>query len=99
MEGTRTGVRLPLKLISYRQSCYTDRQNEMSRKTVSLLLLSAAIVMVVLAAATLMPFPASMVSDLGYNALCPLAPWSTLALLIVGGICWAMRQHINRSPQ
>jgi hypothetical protein len=71
----------------------------MSRKTVSLLLLSTAIVMFVLAAATLLPFPASMVSDLGYNALCPFAPWSTLAILIVGGLCWIARQHLNRAPQ
>ena len=71
----------------------------MSRKNVSFLLLAAAMVLAILGAATLIPFPSTMSSDLGYNALCPFAPWSTIALLFVAAVCWVMRNHINSKPQ
>ncbi len=70
----------------------------MSRKNLSFALLATAIVMVVMAAATLLPLPSSKISDLGYYALCPFAPWSTLALLLVAGICWVVRQYIDSRP-
>src|SRR5579863_10339502 len=60
----------------------------MSRPTLSFLFLASAVVFAVLAAATVIPFPSSMMSDLGYYTLCPFAPWSTLMLLFVAGISW-----------
>jgi hypothetical protein len=66
----------------------------MSRQTLSFILLASALVFVVLAAATLLPLPSSTTSDLGYFALCPFAPWSSLLLLAVAGGCWMVRRHI-----
>jgi hypothetical protein len=59
----------------------------------SAVLLSTAVVLVILAAVTLMPFPSLTISDLGYAAFCPFAPWSTLMLLLLAGITWALRRH------
>jgi hypothetical protein len=67
----------------------------MSRQTLSLLLLASDILLVALAAVTLVPHRSSMISDLGYFTLCPFAPWSTLALLLLAGIGWVVREHIN----
>jgi MprA protease rhombosortase-interaction domain-containing protein len=67
----------------------------MSRQTLSFLFLASAIVFLVLAIVTLLPFPSSTISDLGYQALCPFAPWSTLMLLLLGGIGWALRRHVK----
>jgi hypothetical protein len=67
----------------------------LSRSTVSFLLLANAVVFVVMAAATLMPFPTSSVSDLGYYSLCPFAPWSTLILLLIAGMSWVLWRHIG----
>jgi len=69
----------------------------MSRQTVSVLLLALAAVLLLLAAATLMQFPSQMISDLGYSALCPFAPWSTLMLLLLAGLSWALRRHFTTS--
>jgi len=50
-----------------------------------------------LAATTLVPASPSAgsgdLSDLGYYALCPFAPWSTLILLVCVGVCWMLRGH------
>jgi hypothetical protein len=70
----------------------------MSRETLSLLLLVAAILLTVAAAATLVPFPSPMISDMGYHTLCPFAPWSTLTLLFLAGVGWVVRQHVNAQP-
>ena len=70
----------------------------MSRETLSLLLLVAAILLAVAAAATLVPFPSPMISDMGYHTLCPFAPWSTLTLLFLAGVGWVVRQHVNSQP-
>jgi len=67
----------------------------MPRQTLSLLLRAAAILLAVLAAATLVPFSNRMVSDLGYHTLCPFAPWSTLTLLFCAWLCWVMRGYLN----
>jgi hypothetical protein len=67
----------------------------MPRKTLSLLLLASAVLLAVLAAATLVPFSSPMISDLGYHTLCPFAPYSTLALLFLAGLGWVVRRHIN----
>jgi hypothetical protein len=66
----------------------------MSRSTLSFLFLASSIVFLLLAVATLVPFPSTMLSDLGYYSLCPFAPWSTLMLLFVAGVSWALRRHI-----
>jgi hypothetical protein len=66
----------------------------MSRQNSSLVFLASAVVFAVLAATTVIPFHASMLSDLGYYTLCPFAPWSTLMLLFGAGISWVLRGHI-----
>jgi hypothetical protein len=70
----------------------------MSRQTLSSLLLAAAILFVVLAVATLVPFSSPMMSDLGYHTLCPFAPYSTLALLFLAALGWVLRRYINERP-
>lgn len=68
----------------------------MPRHTLSTLLLVSAVVLVVLAAATLIPSSSLTISDLGYRTFCPFAPWSTLTLLFFAGLSWVVRGHINR---
>ena len=70
----------------------------MSRQTLSTILLIVAIVLFVLAAATLMPSSAPKVSDLGYSTFCPFAPYSTLTLLFFGWLSWMVRRHVDRQP-
>jgi hypothetical protein len=67
----------------------------MSRQNLSPLLLAAAILLAVGALVTIVPSSGATVSDLGYHTLCPFAPWSTLTLLFLAGLGWAVRQHIN----
>jgi hypothetical protein len=71
----------------------------MSRHTLSLLLLVAIVVLAVLAAATLIPSSSLMVSDLGYRTFCPFAPYSTITLLFLAALGWAVRRHINAQEQ
>jgi len=47
-----------------------------------------------LAVLTLLPFTAPRANDLGYMSMCPFAPWSTLSLLVVAGVIWAIRQYL-----
>ena len=61
-------------------------------------LFAAAILLSILAAATLLPSDASVLSDLGYKSLCPFAPWSTLTLLMLAGLAWIVRRHIESQP-
>jgi hypothetical protein len=70
----------------------------MTRQTLSLVLLIGSILLAALAAATLVPYPNAMVSDLGYHTLCPFAPWSTLTLLFLAGVAWVVRQHVDVQP-
>ena len=51
-----------------------------------------------LAVLTLLPLPASKANDLGYVSACPFAPWSSLALLLVAGLLWAVRQYLLTLP-
>jgi hypothetical protein len=67
----------------------------MSRETLSSLLFAAVIVLMVLAAATLLPFSSLTISDLGYHTFCPFAPYSTLTLLFLAWLGWVIRKHIN----
>jgi hypothetical protein len=71
----------------------------MPRQTLSLVLLTVSILFLALALVTLLPFPSSKMSDLGYSALCPFAPWSTLVLLLLGGVTWVVRSHISSRPR
>jgi hypothetical protein len=64
-------------------------------KNLSSLLFAVFVVFMVLALVTLIPYGSKMVSDLGYFTLCPFAPYSTLTLLFLGGVAWAVRQHLN----
>jgi hypothetical protein len=70
----------------------------MSRQNQSSLLLAITILLGALAAATLVPYSTSMISDLGYYTLCPFAPWSTLTLLLGAGVSWVLRKYIDGQP-
>jgi hypothetical protein len=70
----------------------------MSRQTLSALLLASAILLLVLALATLAPSSALVTSDLGYRTFCPFAPWSTLTLLFFAGLAWVVRAHVRSLP-
>jgi hypothetical protein len=71
----------------------------MSRQTLMSVLFACTIVLLVLAAATLVPSTAPKVSDLGYSTFCPFAPYSTLTLLFFGGVGWFVRQHVSKLPE
>lgn len=66
----------------------------MSVKARNLWLLLAIWARLVTAAVTLLPLSAPKQNDLGYVSACPFAPWSTLALLFVAGVIWAIRQYL-----
>ena len=58
-----------------------------SRNTGNQLLVVFGSLFVAGAAVTLLPgSPVHLVNDLGYHSLCPLAPWSSLSLLVPAGI-------------
>ena len=66
----------------------------MSDKTRNTALLILICILAGLAIWTLLPWGASKPNDLGYVSFCPFAPWSTLALLVVAGVIWAIRQYL-----
>ena len=68
----------------------------MTRNTILLVL---AAILIILAVVTLLPFSVSKTNDLGYFSACPMAPWSTLALLLVAGVILAIRQYFNTRIQ
>lgn len=70
----------------------------MSRQSLSSLLLAIAMLLGVLGLVTLLPHQGTLQSDLGYYTLCPFAPWSTLTLLVLGGLCWMVHRHIDSLP-
>lgn len=47
---------------------------------------------------TLLPHSAARINDLGYNSVCPFAPWSALMLLLAAGLVWVVRQYL-RGPK
>ena len=51
-------------------------------------------IFVALSVSTILPLPASKTNDLGYYSLCSFAPWSSLALLFVAGVLWAIRKYL-----
>jgi len=67
----------------------------MSRETLSSLLLAASVALVLGSLATLIPHQNSMVSDLGYHTSCPFAPWSTVTLLFLAWVAWAVRGYVR----
>ena len=58
------------------------------------ILLGLIVLFVGLAVLTLLPFTAPRANDLGYMSMCPFAPWSTLSMLLVAGVIWAIRQYL-----
>ena len=64
------------------------------QKPSSTILLGLAVLFAGLAVLTLLPFTAPRANDLGYQSMCPFAPWSTLSLLVVAGVIWAIRQYL-----
>lgn len=66
-----------------------------SRITANQVLVVLGFLFVAGAAVTLLPgSPTHLVNDLGYHSLCPLAPWSSLSLLIPAGICALLRNYM-----
>jgi hypothetical protein len=64
------------------------------QKPSTTILLGLVVLFVGLAVLTVLPFSASKDNDLGYRSMCPFAPWSTLALLSIAGVLWAIRQYL-----
>jgi hypothetical protein len=64
------------------------------QRTSNTILLGLIVLFVGLAVLTLLPFTAPRANDLGYMSMCPFAPWSTLSLLLVAGVIWAIRQYL-----
>jgi hypothetical protein len=69
-------------------------KNSVRQKPSSTILFGLAILFAGLAVLTLLPFSAPHANDLGYMSMCPFAPWSTLSLLLVAGVIWAIRQYL-----
>lgn len=69
-------------------------RDRVRQKPSSTILLGLVALFVGLAVLTLLPFTAPKANDLGYMSMCPFAPWSTLALLLVAGVIWAIRQYL-----
>jgi hypothetical protein len=72
----------------------TPPRSPVRQKSSATILLGLAVLFVGLAVLTLLPFAAPRANDLGYVSMCPFAPWSTLALLLVAGVIWAIRQYL-----
>jgi hypothetical protein len=68
----------------------------MSRQTLITLLFWIAILLVVLATVTLLPFPSPRINDLGYRSLCPFAPYSSGTLLLAAGLGWIVRTYLKQ---
>ena len=66
----------------------------MSKKHIGTGLLVVVFVLAGLALLTMLPFAAARPNDIGYVSTCPFAPWSTLVLLLGGGVLWVVRQYI-----
>lgn len=72
----------------------------MSAKTRNTLLAVVMYIFAGLAVWTLLPLPpAAKANDFGYAGACPFAPWSTLALLVVAGLIWAVRAYLITLPE
>jgi hypothetical protein len=69
-------------------------KDSVRQKPFNTILFGLALLFVGLALLTLLPFTAPRQNDLGYTSMCPFAPWSTLALLVVAGLIWAIRQYL-----
>jgi|HubBroStandDraft_2_1064218.scaffolds.fasta_scaffold1241205_2 hypothetical protein len=69
-------------------------KNAVRQKPSNTILFGLALLFVGLAILTLLPFSAPRANDLGYMSMCPFAPWSTLALLVVAGVIWSIRQYL-----
>lgn len=68
----------------------------MPNKRLLALLLAADVLLALGALVTLLPFSSTNIkSDLGYNSLCPFAPWSTLTLLVGAGLVWIIRAYVK----
>jgi hypothetical protein len=67
---------------------------EMSDKARIAALQALMWIIVALSASTMLPLSVSRTNDLGYYSLCSFAPWSSLALLFVAGVLWAIRKYL-----
>ena len=66
----------------------------MSKDIRNSMLLALVVILAGSAVWTMLPFAAPKANDLGYVSTCPFAPWSTLTLLLVAGVIWAIRQYL-----
>ena len=72
----------------------------MEKQKLLTLLLVLAVVLAVGGLLTLVPVSSTRdKSDLGYYALCPFAPYSTLTLLGLAGAAWVMRSYLKTPPR
>ena len=69
-------------------------RNLVRPRTSTTILLGLIVLFIGLAVLTLLPFTAPRANDLGYESMCPFAPWSTLSMLLVAGLIWAIRQYL-----
>jgi len=68
----------------------------MEKQKLQAVLLGLAAVLAVSGLLTLVPVASTRdKSDLGYYALCPFAPYSTLTLLGLAGVAWVMRSYLR----
>jgi hypothetical protein len=67
----------------------------MTRQQLSTLLLWSAILLVLLASVTLLPYNSKHLNGLGYHSLCPFAPYSTGGLLVAAGLPWLIRAYLK----
>jgi hypothetical protein len=65
------------------------------RETLLTVTLAAMGLFVVLAGVTLIPVSTGPINDLGYQSLCPFAPYSALALLVPAGTAVLLRYYVK----
>ena len=68
----------------------------MTRQLLSTLLLWAAVLLIALAAVTLLPYSSPRINDFGYHSLCPFAPYSSGTLLLGAGLAWVVRAYLKQ---
>jgi hypothetical protein len=69
----------------------------MSRQHLSTLLMWSAILLVLLAGVTLLPYASPRINDLGYRSLCPFAPYSSGTLLLAAGLASIVRAYLKQN--
>jgi hypothetical protein len=69
----------------------------MSRQHLSALLFWSAILLVLLAGVTLLPYASPRINDFGYHSLCSFAPYSSGTLLLAAGLASVVRAYLKQN--